>query len=142
MVKKSGFTLIELIVVVALLAIIATTATVFNSQWYLKNNLESSKNMLISSLRKAQSYSISKKDGLTWGVCLIGTTIRMFGGSCASPTIKDDYSLPSNVVISGLSTVIFSSFRGEPDSSQNISLTGNSKTYNLIINSAGGLSVN
>jgi len=142
LVNKSGFTLVELIVVVALLTIIATTAAVFNSQWYLQNNLESAKNMMISSIRKAQSYSISKKNGLTWGVCLTGKTIRMFGGSCASPTIKDDYNLPNNVSITGLSTVTFSLFRGEPNSSQNINISGNNKIYNLIINSAGGINVN
>ena len=142
MVNKFGFTLIELILVVALILIIATTATVFNSRWYLQNNLDSAKNMLISSIHKAQSYSISKKNGLTWGICLTGRTIRMFGGSCTSPTIKDDYILPTNINISGLSNITFSSLRGEPNNIQSINLSGNNKTFNLIINSAGGISVN
>jgi len=141
LVNNFGFTLIELILVVALILIIATTATVFNSSWYLQNNLESSKNMLTSSIRKAQSYSISKKNGLTWGVCLTGQTIRMFGGSCAVPIIKDDYLLPNNITISGLSNFTFSPFRGEPSSAQSINLSGNNKNYNLIINLAGGVSV-
>ena len=122
--------------------IIAATASVFNSRWYLQNNLEASKNMLISSMRKAQDYAIAKKNNLTWGVCLTGTTIRMFGCTCASPTIKDDYVLPVNVGISVLSTVTFTSFRGEPSSDQSIDLTGNNQTFHLIINSAGGLNVN
>ena len=140
--KKIGFTLIELILVVALILIIATTSTVFNSRWYLQNNLESAKNMLVSSVYKAQSYSISQKNGLTWGVCLIGKTIRMFGGSCDAPIIKDDYNLPANVNINGLSNITFSSLRGEPNNPQNINLSGNNQTYSLIINSAGGLNVN
>ena len=122
--------------------IIATTATFYNSQWYFQNNLESTKNILISSIHKAQSYSISKKNGLTWGVCLINQTIRMFGGSCDSPIIKDDYIIPRIVNISGLSTITFSPLRGEPNSVQNIQLSGNNKNYNLIINLAGGISVN
>lgn len=122
--------------------IITATASVFNARWYLQNNIDSAKNMVISSIRKAQSYSIAKKNNLTWGVCLTGNTIRMFGGTCVSPTIKDDYVLPSIVSISGFSSVIFSPLRGELDSPQNINLSGNNKTYNLIINSAGGLSVN
>jgi len=98
--------------------------------------------MMISSIRKAQSYSISKKNNLTWGVCLTGNTIRMFGGTCAAPTIKDDYLLPNNVTLTGLSEFTFTSLRGEPNTSQNIILTDNNKSYTLIINSAGGLSVN
>jgi len=140
--KKTGFSLVELILVIGILMIIATTASVFNSRWYLQNNLEASKNILVSSLRKAQGYAIAKKNNLTWGVCLTGTTIRMFGGSCASPTTKDDYLLPVGVSTSGLSTVTFSSLRGEPNTAQNINITGNGQTFNLIINSAGGLDVN
>lgn len=142
MAKKTGFSLIELILVIGILMIIAVTASVFNSKWFLQNNLEASKNMLLSSARKAQSYAIAKKNNLTWGVCLTGNTIRMFGGSCASPTIKDDYVLPVSIGISGLSTVTFSTFRGEPSIAQNINLTGNNQTFNLIINSAGGINVN
>lgn len=122
--------------------IITAVASTFNSRWFLQNNLEASKNMLVSSMRKAQSYSIAKKNNLTWGVCLTGNIIRMFGGTCASPTIKDDYTLPVSIGISGLSTVSFSSFRGEPSAAQNINLTGNNQTFNLIINNAGGLNVN
>jgi len=140
--NKNGFSLIELILVVGLLTVIMSTASVFTSRWYLQNNLDGAKNMIISSLRKAQSYSISKKNNLTWGVCLINNTIRMFGGTCASPIIKDDYLLPNNVSLTGLSSFTFTSLRGEPSSSQNMILTGNNKSYTLIINSAGGLSVN
>lgn len=140
--RQAGFTLIELILVVTLILIIATISTFYNSQWYFQNSLDSTKNMLISSIRKAQSYSIVKKNGVTWGVCLIGQTIRMFGGSCDSPLIKDDYNMPTNINIDGLDTITFSQFRGEPNSFQNISLSSNNKTYNLIINSAGGISVN
>ena len=122
--------------------IIIASATAFSSRWYLQNNLQAANNMLVSSLRQAQTYAISKKNNLTWGVCLTGQTIRVFGGSCASPTIKYDYLLPVSVGISGLSTVTFSSFRGEPNTAQNITLTGNNQTFNLIINTAGGLSVN
>lgn len=126
----------------ALLMIIITVASVSTSHWYLQNNLEATKNMLVSSIRKAQSYSMAKKNNLTWGVCLTGQNIRMFGGSCASPTINDDFIIPNNVSLSGLSTITFSSFRGEPSTAQSISISGNNKTYNLNLNLVGGLSVN
>jgi Tfp pilus assembly protein FimT len=139
---KYGFTLIELILSMGLLMIIIISASAFSSSWYLQNNLDGAKNMLMSSLRQSQSFAMAKKNNLTWGVCLTGKTIRMFGGSCASPTIKNDYLLPSSVTINGLSTVTFSSFRGEPNSAQAISLIGNNKTYNLVVNLGGGISVN
>lgn len=121
---------------------IVVAASTTTSRWYLQNNVEAAKNMLVSSIQKAQNYAMVKKDNLTWGVCLTGNVIRMFGGTCASPTIKDDYVVPDSVTVSGLTTVTFSNFRGEPDSAQNITLTGNNKTFTLIINMAGGISVN
>ena len=125
-----------------ILMLIVVAASTTTSKWYLQNNVEATKNMLVSSIQKAQNYAMSKNDNLTWGVCLTGNTIRMFGGSCASPIIKDDYVIPVSVMVSGLSTVIFSNFRGEPNSAQSIITSGDNKTYTLIINMAGGISVN
>jgi len=122
--------------------IIISGISAYNSNWFLSNNLGSSKNIVVSSLRKAQNYSLSKKNNLTWGVCLTGSTVRLFGGTCASPTIKDDYVLPANVSITGLSTVTFSSLRGEPSAPQAISISSNNKTFLININSVGGLSIN
>lgn len=127
--------------VVGMFMSVVVVSSVASSRLFLQNNAESAKNMLISSIRKAQSYAISKKNSLTWGVCLTGRTIRMYGGSCASPTIKDDYLLPDSVNVSGLSDFTFSNFRGEPSSAQNISLSGNGQNFNLILNRVGGLSV-
>lgn len=121
--------------------IVAVTATTINSRWFLQNNVEAAKNMTISSLQKAQSYAISKKNNLSWGVCLTGTTIRMFGGSCASPTIKDDYQLPVSVGITGLSTVTFSNFRGEPNATLNIVITDGAVSKTIIVNGGGGMNV-
>ena len=122
------------------MSIVVVTAAA-SSRMYLQNNVESAKNMLISSIRKSQSYAISKKNNLTWGVCLTGKTIRMYGGSCATPTIKDDYSLPDSVTISGLSDFTFSNFRGEPNSAQSITLSGNGQNFIVNLNAVGGLSV-
>jgi Tfp pilus assembly protein FimT len=137
-----AFSLIELIIVIAIVMIIGVTATTFGAGTMLSNNLEVDKRMLVSSLQKARSYAMVKKSNLAWGVCYTGGMIRVFGGSCASPTIKDDYSLSSSTVISGLSTVIFSNLRGEPDATQSITLTGNNKTITVSVNALGGIQIN
>ena len=121
--------------------IIITGVTAYNSNWYLKNNLDGTKNILVSSLRKAQEYALIKKNNLTWGVCLTNNIIRMYGGSCASPTIKDDYILPPNVSLTGFTTVSFSSLRGEPSLPQNIIVSSGDKTYTISLNSVGGLNI-
>ena len=139
---KSGFTLVELVLSVGIFMVIIAGVTSFNSNWYLKNNLDSTKNVLISSIRKSQNYAISKKNNLTWGVCLTGNTIRLFGGSCAAPTIKDDYTLPSGVTVSGLTNFTFSPLRGELSTPQSISVSSSNKSYSIIISTVGGLTIN
>ena len=137
-----AFSLIELIIVIAIVMIIGVTATTFGAGTMLSNNLEVDKRMLVSSLQKARSYAMVKKSNLAWGVCYTGGMIRVFGGSCASPTIKDDYDVSNSTVISGLSTVIFSNLRGEPDATQSITLTGNNKTITVSVNALGGIQIN
>jgi Tfp pilus assembly protein FimT len=90
-----AFSLIELIIVIAIIMIIGAVSTTFGAGTLMQNNLETDKLMLVSSLRKAQNYAMVKKNGLSWGVCLSGGGIRVFGGTCASPTIKDDYDISS-----------------------------------------------
>jgi Tfp pilus assembly protein FimT len=139
---RSGFTLIELVLVVGLMMIVATASMSIGSSWYNLNNFDSAFSMTVSSLRKAQAYAIDKKNNTTWGVCLSDRTIRLFSGSCASPVIKNDYLLPDNAVISGLSTVTFSNLRGEPSSAQTITLTVAGKSKTISINLLGGFDIN
>lgn len=137
-----AFSLIELIIVIAIIMIIGAVSTTFGAGTLMQNNLETDKLMLVSSLRKAQNYAMVKKNGLSWGVCLSGRGIRVFGGTCASPTIKDDYDISNSTVISGLSTVTFSALRGEPNAVQSITLTGNNKTITVSVNALGGIAIN
>jgi len=137
-----AFSLIELIIVIAIIMIIGAVSTTFGAGTLMQNNLETDKLMLVSSLRKAQNYAMVKKNGLSWGVCLSGGGIRVFGGTCASPTIKDDYDISNSTVISGLSTVTFSALRGEPNAVQSITLTGNNKTITVSVNALGGIAIN
>ncbi len=139
---RQGFTLIEVILVVALFLIVASAVMPIGSNWYSLNNFDSAFNMTLSSLRKSQAYAIDRKSNSTWGVCLTGSTIRLFSGTCGSPIISNDYILPADVTISGLSTVTFNSFRGEPSSAQSITLTGVGKTKTININLLGGFDIN
>jgi prepilin-type N-terminal cleavage/methylation domain-containing protein len=139
---RQGFTLIELLIVIGVLLVVFTVTMPIGSNWYNLNNFDSALGVTLSSLRKAQAYAIDKKDNATWGVCLTSNTIRLFSGSCASPNIKNDYQLPSDVTVTGLSTVTFSQLRGEPSSSQSIVITGSGKSKTIDINLLGGFDIN
>jgi len=139
---KLGFTLVEVVLVVGIILLVATAAAPLSGQWYSLNNFDSTVSMVVSSLRKAQAYAIEKNSSATWGVCLTGDVVRLFSGSCASPIVSNDYNLPSDVTVSGLSIVTFSSLRGEPSNAQSITITGNGKSKTIVINILGGYDIN
>ena len=137
-----GFTLVEIMIVIGLILIVISATLPLGGNWYRLNNFDSVYNLTLSSLRKAQAYAIDKKNNTVWGVCLTGSTIRLFAGTCASPTIKNDYSLPSDITVSGLSTVTFSNLRGEPSAPQTITIDSGDKTKTITINLLGGIDIN
>jgi Tfp pilus assembly protein FimT len=135
-------TFIELIIVVAIIIIIAAGSSPFYVNLIAKNNLNSVSNGFVSTLRKAQTYAISGKNNTTWGVCVTGNNIRLFGGSCALPTLKEEITIPSGTTVSSYSTVTFTATRGEPSSAFTFTVNNQSGTKTIIINSAGNVSAN
>lgn len=137
-----GFTFVELLIIVAIVMIIAAGASPFYINLISRNNLNSTRDGFRSTLRKAQTYATSSKDNTTWGVCVTGGNIRLFGGTCGAPSRKEEIGIPANVTVSGFSTVTFNNLRGEPSSAFTFTLSNQAGTRTIIINSAGNVSTN
>ncbi len=137
-----GFSILELLIVMAIIAILAVATVPFLSSFYLRTNLDTTRDILVSSVRKAQSYAMDGKNNAVWGICLSGSSIRVFQGSCSSPTTKEDYSVPSSVTVSGLSTTTFSSSRGEPLATFSATISASLGSHTVSVNSAGVLTIN
>ena len=137
-----GVTFIELLMIVAIVMIIAAGASPFYVNLISKNNLNSTANGFESTLRKAQTYAVSGKDNTTWGVCVTGGNIRLFGGTCGSPSRKEEIGIPSGVSVTGFSTVTFTNLRGEPSSAFTFSVSNQAGSKSIIINASGNVSTN
>lgn len=140
--QQQGLTLIELLMVIAIFAIIAASSTPFLSNFILRNNYETTVDKVVSTIRKAQQYAMDGKNDVTWGVCLSGNSIRLFSGSCALPTFSEDFDTPSSVTITGLNETTFSTLRGEPSSALSITITTDIGTQTVTMNTAGGMEIN
>jgi prepilin-type N-terminal cleavage/methylation domain-containing protein len=137
-----GVTFIELLLVISIIAIIGAATSPFISRFILQNNHTNTVSRLISSIRKAQNYAMDGKNGEVWGVCLSSGNIRLFSGTCDTPTFSEDFNVPQSVSITGLNEVTFSKLRGEPSSVLNISMNSDIDSVNLVVNSAGGMEIN
>jgi prepilin-type N-terminal cleavage/methylation domain-containing protein len=140
--KKLGFTLIELLIVISLIITIGTMTAPFASGFLIRVYQESTVNSLVSGLHRAQSLSLDGRGSSAWGICHTGSIIRVYQGSCMSPTIKEDSSIPSTVTVSGLSDVTFSRINGEPSSALSITIASGAGTKNITLNELGVVDVN
>lgn len=137
-----GITLLELLIVISIFAILIGAASPFLSRFYLQSNLDTTVDMLVSTVRKAQSYSMDQKNGSSWGVCVNGSNLRLFQGTCNAPTINEDYGIPGNITVSGLPSITFSTGRGEPTATFSATVSSQIGSHTVQVNTAGALTIN
>jgi len=142
---NTGLTLIELLLVIALIMVIGATGTPFLSRFLVQNQYETTIDQLISTVRKAQTYSMNNKNNTVWGICYTANKIRLYQGSCTSPTISEDFEVPSTITLAGLNdttlATTFSLRRGEPSQALTITISANVGTTTITINRAGSMTI-
>jgi len=139
---NKGITIIELLLIIALITILGTASSPFLSSFISRNNYETSTDKVVSTLRKAQGYSMSGKNQSAWGICLAtGNKIRLYRGLCTTPDFSEDFDIPDSVTISGLSDITFSILRGEPSSALTITVSTQIDSRTVGVNGAGMIEV-
>jgi len=146
---QRGFTLIELLSVIGIIAVVGASASPFISRFILQNNLETTTDKVIGSIRKAQNYAMDGKNNWSWGVCITGSNLRLFGGvsspTCTTNDFTEDFIISGSVSVSGLNETVFSKLRGEPNPSNglsSVSIQTSIGSNTISVNSAGGVDVN
>ena len=124
---------------IAALVILSGSGIFAYGQVLRKNNYSVSQEIVIGAIRRAQMYSIAKKNGGVWGICRSGGDILIFRGTCNSPVVSERFKLDGGVSVTALSSTMFNA-RGEPDGQINANLSGNGISGNVSVNLAGGIS--
>ncbi len=131
---KRGFTLIELIVVMALILAIGTVVVVNLAGRRTDTDLVVTTDQIETLLRQAQSDSMSQEGNASWGVYFSNLTstapfYTLFSGSYATGTIAGQYLLPSSVAyqpatlpLGTTMSVMFSQVSGAASASTTIGL--------------------
>lgn len=138
--KKTGFTLLEIILVVAMLAI--SSGIVAPIYYSAKNNddLINSRDSLISSLRRAQLLSMAVKNDQPWSLKIDDQNIIVFKGDDFLNR-NQDYdelvSLNRNINISGIDEIVFSKLKGRPNVNGDFLLSSNNRQIIISVNQLG-----
>jgi len=141
---KNGFTLIEVLLSIALITVLAGVAVPTYFTLFAKNDLDVAKNQVAQSLGRAAFLSLSSDGDTTWGVkILTGSVIIFKGANYAGRDVDYDeiYSISSSIIISGLTEFVFNKLTGLPQTTGSITLTSvNGDTRTITINSKGTVS--
>lgn len=134
--KLLGFTFVEIILVVALLAVSSGMVAPIYFSAKNKDDLSNSVHIVVSSLRRAQLFSMAVKEDSSWGVKMVDNDIVIFkGDNYLSREVEWDesFSINKNISQSGIDEIFFSKLNGRPNVNGDIVL-GNNSGNSLIIN--------
>ncbi|OGY44746.1 MAG: hypothetical protein A3B89_01420 [Candidatus Buchananbacteria bacterium RIFCSPHIGHO2_02_FULL_40_13] len=138
--KITGFTLLEMLLSIAVIAIIAGIGVPVYQSFQVRNDLDLAVNTVAQSLRRAQLLSQAVEGDMTWGVYVGNNKITIFkGASYFSRDIGFDevFDLAKTITPSGNQEIIFNKFTGWPQSSGTLILTTINDSKTITINAKG-----
>ncbi len=97
---KKGFTLIEILVVVAIMGLLLSVGLITSFDSYRGYSFRSERAVLVSVLEKARSRAMSNIFETKHGVCYIAPNYIIFRGPSCNPSASTNEIIPGNATIS------------------------------------------
>lgn len=142
--KHSGFTLIEVLLSLAVITVITGIMVPVFGYFLGRNNLDTAVSQIVGDWRRAQALSRGAEQDSNWGVYVSSTTITTFMGNSyiSRNSVYDEVeNLNSIASVSGLSEVVFLKATGTPMTNGTLIITSNNnESRNISINSQGTIS--
>lgn len=149
-VRRAGFTLVELMIVIAILAILTTVGAPFLANSVGKNELKTTAWEMADTLRRAQSQTMAGNGSTGWGVHFESTQYVFFQGATYNAADPDNITAPlspslsiDSIALNGGGTeVLFTSKKGVTGQYGDIQITdaGNNTVSTVTVTAAGVIS--
>lgn len=140
-VRQAGFTLIEMLLSVTIIAMLAGMTVPVYDTFVRRNDLDLTTQSLAATLRRAEQYARLQNGDASWGVHVDPTTVTLFKGTnfgARDTTYDETLNIPGSITPGGLSEVQFAKFSGAPNTTGSITLTSStSDTRTVTVNSEG-----
>lgn len=140
---EQGFTLLELLLSVAIISLLAGLSLPVYRALLSKNDLDISATVVASSLRRAQTLSQSVDGDTTWGVKAQSGSIVLFKGAgfaARDTTFDETFEVPTTIGISGVGEIVFAKFTGFPQTTGTVTASSETDTRSVTINEKGMVS--
>ena len=142
--SSTGFTLLEVLLSIAVITIIAGTAIPVYESFQVRNDLDIAATTFVQSLRRAQVLAEASDGDTSSGVRIDPGSITLFRGtSFASRNSSFDeiFQIPSTISIAGNAEVVFGRFTGLPTTVGSTTLTSiTNETRTIVTNAKGTIS--
>jgi len=136
---NKGVSIIELILVIAIIALVGATTIPAGSAFLVRNQLKNKTNELVSSLRTAQINTFSGKEDRQWGVEVSGSSIKLY--AVGEPAFDQAFSIPRSISITQ-ETIVFDKLTGNPDVNATFIINSNTGDSNTVsVNQVGTVNV-
>lgn len=140
---SQGFTLIEMLLSIALITAITSVGVPIYQSFQSRNELDVASFTITQTLRRAQILSQSVEGDASWGVAIQDPKVILFKGSsfASRDATYDEESIAlHSSTSSGLEEVVFTKFMGLPQVVGTITLTSNNQEVRSItINEKGSI---
>jgi prepilin-type N-terminal cleavage/methylation domain-containing protein len=138
---KHGFTILEIILSVALIAVFAAVSMPVYQAFQERNDLDIATISIAQTLRRAQFLSQAVDGDTSWGVYIQSGSATLFKGvsfATRDTSYDEVFDVSSNITTSGVLEIVFSKFTGLPQTTGTIILTSSTnETRTITINTKG-----
>ena len=138
-----GFTLIEMLLTLTIIALLAGLSAPIYMSFQGRNDLNVANSVVVSSLRRAQTLARAMEDDQSWGVHLESLQATIFSGKdYASRDTENDeiFVIAPTITFTGITEVVFDRFTGETSDIGGIIINSNNNDSRTItINKKGML---
>jgi len=142
--RRHGFSLLEILLSVALISMIAGLSVPIYNSFQTRNNLDIATETFVQTARRAISLAQASEGDSTWGVYAETGSIVLFKGSSfasRSNGFDESFYVTDVITPSGDTEFVFSKLTGFPNISGSIIFTSiNNDTKTVTINSKGTIS--
>ncbi|MEE8131823.1 MAG: prepilin-type N-terminal cleavage/methylation domain-containing protein, partial [Candidatus Paceibacterota bacterium] len=138
--NMKAFTLLELLITLGISAMVLAVSWPLMTNIYLSFQITSEVDNLIAVLRKAQSLAFTNQDQSPYGVYILESQYLVFKGSSYAgrdPTFDEKFAKPSDIIISGLSEVVFTPLSGVSNATGTFDLSNGRQNLSIQINDEG-----
>lgn len=138
-----GFTLIEVLLSVAFLALIFSFSLPLSQVFQNRNDIDLAVTIIAQTLRRAQVLAEASDSDLAWGVKIQTGIVTLFKGESfitRDPAFDEVLDISPAITLSGLPEVGFSKFSGLPHATGTITLSTTNDSRTLTVNEKGTIS--